>query len=466
MVKDPKISIIITARNYSKFLPEAIESCLRQTVKPHEIIYSDDCSGDDSISIADGYGLIVVKHEEHVGVVKARNDGVSISSGDILVHMDGDDIFPDDYLEKHLETFDEETPFVYGAAQAFGKINVLWKVYTWDDLFLWDRNFVNTSAMMWKNVFLKSGGWKDTQENTMWDWSLALRMSRLGKPKKSPAILLYRQHDDSWSNSSEKVDGCIYFNDIILSVRRQIVNVTIGLVYSGRVPGLMDKWMDSLVRDISILNNKPEFIIINNSGEKIAFTEGYEDYFSEIKIITGRGKFLYKDENDRRNKVCELLAECYNKIIENATGELIHLREDDIIPEKKAFEDIFDFVTGSIPVVPAVSGTYLNRNTKRDQYVGGYYNMMCPRATSDIRKMKVDIPFKVDFSGTGFLIFWKRLCPLFKPYVDGIQAHDWAWGLKLKQMGRDLYMIPNARCRHYKNEEEYIVPKVVEFTNN
>jgi hypothetical protein len=118
--------------------------------------------------------------------------------------MDGDDIFPPDFIEKHLQVFDEKTPFVYCAAQTFGMINTFWWVLPWKSQSLWNRNFVNTSAMMWRWAFEKAGKWKETSLNTMWDWSLAIRLSRLGVPKKSPAVLLYRQHAESWSMANEK----------------------------------------------------------------------------------------------------------------------------------------------------------------------------------------------------------------------------------------------------------------------
>src|ERR1035437_6908420 len=117
-----RISIIITARNNGQYLFECIDSCLKQTVKPFDIIYSDDCSTDDSLKVAEKYrkDIVIVPHKKHLGVVKARNAGADISKGDVLVFLDGDDILPPDFLEKHLQAFDETTPFVYCAAQAFG----------------------------------------------------------------------------------------------------------------------------------------------------------------------------------------------------------------------------------------------------------------------------------------------------------------------------------------------------------
>jgi len=453
-----KISVIITARNNGKYLAEAIESCLRQTVTLHDIVYSDDFSTDNSISVARKYKEVtIIEHAFHVGVVEARNNGADAAKGDAFVFLDGDDVLPDNFIEKHLQVFDESTPFVYCSAQTFGMTNVFWKVYAWKTLFLWDRNFVNTSLMVWRDAFIKSGKWQETCVKTMWDWSLAIRLSRLGIPRKSPAILLYRQHSQSWSQTKEKKNNYSDFLKLTEDIRDEMVNVTVGLVYDGRIKGFMVKWMTSLISDISILKNKPQFIIVNNSQENLSFLKSvYGKYFSEIKIITGQGKLSWDNEVDRRNKVCELLSECYNMILENATGELIHLRENDIIPNKGSFRKIYDLIIKGNPVKNAVAGVYMNRNPNFVKIVGGFYNENDPQKTIDMTRIPAKEPFVVDYTGTGFLLFWKDICPIFSPYIDRIQAHDWAWGMKLKRQGGALWMNPNSICRHYTSMDEYV----------
>ena len=142
--------------------------------------------------------------------------------------------------------------------------------------------------------------------------------------------------------------------------------------------------------------------------------------------------------------------------MELSTGELIHLREDDIIPNKGSFEKVYDFITCGIPLKAAAAGVYLNRNVNFKKLVGGFYNEETPRQTEDLSEVISNEPFEIDFTGTGFLMFWKDLCPIFEPYINKIQAHDWAWGVKLKKNGGKLYMLPDAICKHYHNETEYL----------
>jgi len=458
MIKNCRISIIITARNYSMYIKECIDSCFKQTVKPFEVIYCDDYSNDNSVLIAKKTKAKVLALPENIGVVKARNYAVDKSKGNILVHVDGDDVLPKDFLEKHLQVFDKTTPFVYCAAQAFGTFETFWDVFSWGTLCLWNRNFVNTSAMIWKDAFIKAGKWQETCEKTMWDWSLAIRLSRLGIPRKSPAVLNYRQHNNSWSASKEKTDGQLI--KLSISIRRELVNMSIGLVYGGRISNFLEKWMLNLCSDIKLLNNKPQLIIVNNSESDISsIVNEFESNFSEIKIITGRGKIKFTNEIERRNKVAELLADCYNIIMENATGEIIHFREDDILSTGNSFKILFDFITDGLPVKSAAAGIYFNRNKNWQKFIGGNFNKENPRATVDIDLLPSKEPFKLEYTGTGYLFFWKELCPkLFKPFYKGIQAHDWAWCSELNEKGDSVWMLPDAIVPHYINYDEFLQP--------
>lgn len=458
--KPKSISIIVTARNNGEYLYDCINSCLNQTIRC-EVIYSDDFSTDNSVEVAKKFGdrIKIVTHSEHVGVVNARNNGFDVSTGEAVVFMDGDDLLPRNFIEKHLEVFDRTTPYVYCAAKAFGLFEVFWDVHSWGVLDLWNRNFVNTNAMRWRDVFIQAGRWQETSIKTMWDFDLALRMSRFGKPRKSDAVLMYRQHGDSVSFDKEKSEQKLFW--YTNTMRKELVTMTVGVVYGGRSPKLFDKWVDSLINDIKILKNKPELIIYNNSKVNVkGKLKLYESNFSQIKVIEHPDKIKFTSEVERRNKVCEMLANSYNMIMENATGDIVHLREDDVITPQGGFEAMFDHITQGIRIKDAVALPYFNRHENYKRWVGGMFNMQNPRLTSDfIRLPEKEKPFLLDYTGTGCVMFWKHKCPdIFKPYWCGIQAHDWAYWYDHKMRGGELWMLPQYVCKHYHNETDYIQP--------
>jgi glycosyltransferase involved in cell wall biosynthesis len=96
----PKVSAVIPTHNHARFLVEAVESVLRQTVPPSEVIVVDDGSTDSTLEVLRQYGgRIRVISQENRGVAAARNVGASVASGEILAFLDADDL----WLERKQE---------------------------------------------------------------------------------------------------------------------------------------------------------------------------------------------------------------------------------------------------------------------------------------------------------------------------------------------------------------------------
>ena len=56
----PLVSVVVNNYNYGRFLAEAIDSALRQTYSPIEVLVVDDGSTDDSRDVIASYGARVV----------------------------------------------------------------------------------------------------------------------------------------------------------------------------------------------------------------------------------------------------------------------------------------------------------------------------------------------------------------------------------------------------------------------
>lgn len=219
----PSVSVIVAARNYGHFLRDCLESCLRQSIRPVDVIYSDDFSTDDSLKIARTFpGVTVLEAERHHGVCVARNRGVRASKGEVLIHVDGDDTLPPNYIERHLAVLTKETPFAYGPFQSCGDRHDIFNVPEWDAdglSRLLQGNFVHTSAAVWRRAFDAVGGWQETSANTAWDWYMALRLSTLGTPTKSGAMLQYRKHRGSYSQTKGEQASCVGLPALLEKIR-------------------------------------------------------------------------------------------------------------------------------------------------------------------------------------------------------------------------------------------------------
>ena len=107
MNREPKISVIMSVFNGSKFLADAIKSILNQTFKEFELIIVDDGSTDNSLNIirsfesADSRIKVISKLNE--GLAKSLNAAISASQGDFIARMDADDISYKNRLEKQYE---------------------------------------------------------------------------------------------------------------------------------------------------------------------------------------------------------------------------------------------------------------------------------------------------------------------------------------------------------------------------
>ena len=107
MNREPKISVIMSVFNGSKFLADAIQSILNQTFKEFELIIIDDGSTDNSLNIIrsfeSGDSRIKVISKLNEGLAKSLNAAISASQGDFIARMDADDISYKNRLEKQYE---------------------------------------------------------------------------------------------------------------------------------------------------------------------------------------------------------------------------------------------------------------------------------------------------------------------------------------------------------------------------
>jgi len=93
--REPKVSVIVPVYNTEKYLEQAVLSLLNQTLKDIEIILINDGSTDNSLEVLSRLAVndsrIRVLTQVNGGPSKARNLGVSVSSGRYLYFMDSDD---------------------------------------------------------------------------------------------------------------------------------------------------------------------------------------------------------------------------------------------------------------------------------------------------------------------------------------------------------------------------------------
>lgn len=116
----PRYSIVMPAYNAERFIGEAVESVLAQSVSDWELIIVDDGSTDHT---ADEVARFVdprirLIHQENGGVSAARNAGILATRGKYILFFDADDILLPEALER-LGGLLEENP---DAVLAYGEV--------------------------------------------------------------------------------------------------------------------------------------------------------------------------------------------------------------------------------------------------------------------------------------------------------------------------------------------------------
>lgn len=112
-----KVSVIIATYNGAEFLEEQLDSIREQTRKVDEVVICDDCSTDNTVSVANEYiqkfnlsaSWKVYSNETNLGYANNFNKATLLSTGDLLFFSDQDDTWNLSKIEK-MEKIMSENP--------------------------------------------------------------------------------------------------------------------------------------------------------------------------------------------------------------------------------------------------------------------------------------------------------------------------------------------------------------------
>jgi glycosyltransferase involved in cell wall biosynthesis len=115
------ITVVVPVYNGARFLAEALDSVLAQSLTPAEIVAIDDGSTDESPSILAAYPQVRVLRQENAGCARARNRGVAEARFHFVAFLDQDDVWHRERLEQEQNAFAEDAGlgFVISAQENF-----------------------------------------------------------------------------------------------------------------------------------------------------------------------------------------------------------------------------------------------------------------------------------------------------------------------------------------------------------
>jgi glycosyltransferase involved in cell wall biosynthesis len=210
------ISVCIPTFNQGRYLEQCIRSVMAQSLKPDEIIVSNDCSTDDTKSILDRLSkeinIITIIHQDtNLGMVKNTNFCLSIAKYDIIVKLDSDDYLMPEYIET-LATLLYKYPqagYAHGAVQEINEYDIKVKQ---------------------RNLFRKTG-FQNNEE--------ALKSSCNGYQVAANIVMFRKVALEAAGFITSKVK---FAEDFYLSV--ELANAGFGNVYSEKILSCYRVWTD------------------------------------------------------------------------------------------------------------------------------------------------------------------------------------------------------------------------------
>jgi glycosyltransferase involved in cell wall biosynthesis len=112
----PKISVVVTCYNCRDYIADAIRSVAAQTLRDFECVIVDDASTDDSAAVIQRTldelrdpRFALVRLPKNVGQTGATRAGLAKTQAPFVCFLDSDDLWNEDFLERHLAAHLNET---------------------------------------------------------------------------------------------------------------------------------------------------------------------------------------------------------------------------------------------------------------------------------------------------------------------------------------------------------------------
>ncbi len=386
--ENPLVSIIIPCYNQAKYLTDALNSVVNQTYTNWECIIVNDGSKDNSSQVAkriikkNPNKKIKLYEIENSGLANARNHGISLSNGQLVLPLDSDDVLENFALEKFVETLTKNgADIVYSNYTTFEFTNIFVKCIEPDEFYNPNRpeNGLPYCSIYKKTLWEKTGGYN---KNMLWgfeDWEFWINCSKYKVKvcKITDALFRYRVKEHSMLTNAMKYNSklraqMVMNNKELFTKDSQKIalnNLAKEPLISVIVPTYNRK--DSLAEAIqSILHQTIsyyEIVVVNDAGEDV------------VDIIKTFDDPRIKYYSHQTNKG---LAATRNTGIKNAKGKYIALLDDDDV----YYPDHLEILV-----------TYLEHDDMKIAYTDAY------KATQELQNGKYvtinkDVPFSHDFS--------------------------------------------------------------------
>ncbi len=241
----PRISIVTPTFNQAGFLPDTLQSVVRQEYPGLEHIVVDAMSTDATPEILETYSRrpqVRVLREKDNGQSDGINKGVALATGEIISWLNSDDVLEPDALKAVRQAFEDhpKAVAVCGVGSKMDRNGELLRTVPFrpfDPVRLRTAlEFIQPATFYRRSAWEAIGGLQEDLHYAM-DWDLLIRLAKVGEIISFPTrIARIRYYEDTktstggWKRAAEiarigrKHNGVLDFNFVSFLIRSNCPN--------------------------------------------------------------------------------------------------------------------------------------------------------------------------------------------------------------------------------------------------
>ena len=199
-------TIVIPAYNAAPYLQEALESLRTQACTPHEVIVVDDGSTDNTAEIAAAFEGVRLLQQANRGVAAARNAGLAIASGELILFLDADDWLMPGAISRHATALSDHPNAVASYGEALRTTGAGQAIGAGDKPVFGPRpsgallrqllqyNFIQTSGICMRTEAARAAGGFPEHLRMCEDWAMWCALAAQGEMiyLQAPPVSAYR----------------------------------------------------------------------------------------------------------------------------------------------------------------------------------------------------------------------------------------------------------------------------------
>ena len=179
-MRSPLASVIIPLYNKEEYVAKSIESALGQRYENKEIIVVNDGSTDRSLQVAKSYEPFTkILSISNRGIAGARNAGVLISRGELILPLDSDDWIDPEYLSKTIPLMTDGVGLVSTDMRRFGLQDQLLPAKIKTAKQALEYNEIPVCSLIRREAFLQTGGYVSKIDGYA-DWNMWVEILKRG----------------------------------------------------------------------------------------------------------------------------------------------------------------------------------------------------------------------------------------------------------------------------------------------